>query len=66
MTLFREKMTLLFEGTAISVFDWRGSTVYWPGIGGLLHYYSGRSVFTAIGGCPWGEGREKGIAGVLG
>ena len=55
MTLFRENLTPLFEGTAVSVFGWRGSTVCLPGIGGLLHSYSGRSAFAGTGGC-WGGG----------
>lgn len=40
MTMFREKMTLLYEETSVSVSDSCESAVCRPGNGGLQHYYN--------------------------
>jgi hypothetical protein len=58
MTLFVEKMTPLLAETFVSAFDWLESAISLPGIGGLLHSYSGGSARAQAGGCPGKGGRE--------
>jgi hypothetical protein len=52
MTLFREKMTRLFEKTPISGSDWLESAFSLPGIGGLLHSYRGLSFRARVSSYP--------------
>jgi hypothetical protein len=59
--MFHEKMTLLFGETPISDFDWLESAISLPGIGGLLHAYSGGSAGAPAGGCPEKQGPETGL-----
>jgi hypothetical protein len=51
MTLFHENMTLLLAKTPVSVPEWREYAFSLPGIGGLLHSYSGGS------GKSWADDR---------
>jgi len=58
LTLFHEKMTLLFGETLILIPDRPESALWLPGIVGLLHSYSGESAGTGAGGCVGEKGRE--------
>jgi hypothetical protein len=62
MTLFREKMTLLFGETPFSGSDRPEFAISLPGIGGLLHSCSGGSAGAQAGGGPGKGGRGMNLA----
>jgi hypothetical protein len=51
-------MTPLFTETPVSVSYGQESIISLPGIGGLLHHYSGGSAGAGSGGCQEREGLE--------